>query len=121
MIMVWTARFPVTTALSGADKSVPKEPANAEPKTWTPGGAATFVAMTASGPSHSQLAITGRQLECLAWVAEGKSAIEIGMILGISGRTVEKHIAKICATFGVSRRIQAVDHARRLGLIAPDE
>ena len=113
--MVWIARFPETTVLDGADKSVPKEPRSPEPKTRPPGGATTF------GPSNSQAAITGRQLECLAWVAEGKSAIEIGMILGISDRTVEKHIAKICATFGVSRRIQAVDHARRLGLIALDE
>ena len=121
MIMVWIARIPVTTAFSDADKSGPKEPANAEPKSWTPGGTTAFMAMTASGPSHSRVAITGRQLECLAWVAEGKSAIEIGMILGISGRTVEKHIAKICATFGVSRRIQAVDHAQRLGLIVPNE
>jgi DNA-binding CsgD family transcriptional regulator len=66
------------------------------------------------------LDLTARQVECLAWVAEGKSAIEIGMILGISARTVEKHIARACEIFGVNRRIQAVDQARRLGLIAAD-
>jgi len=61
--------------------------------------------------------VTARQLECLAWVAEGKTAAEIGIILGISGRTVEKHVARACELFGVARRIQAVDQARRLGLI----
>lgn len=72
----------------------------------------------AAVPRAVKIEVTARQLECLAWVAQGKSASEIGIILGISGRTVEKHIAKICGVFGVVRRIQAVDCARRLGLIS---
>jgi DNA-binding CsgD family transcriptional regulator len=62
--------------------------------------------------------ITDRQLECLAWVQEGKSATDIGSILGLSGRTVEKHIIKVCGHLGVKTRIQAVVRARELGLIA---
>ena len=73
-----------------------------------------------AGLVAAPLQISARQLECLAWVAEGKSAIEIGIILGISDRTVEKHIARACEIFGVNRRIQAVDYARRLGLITVD-
>jgi ATP/maltotriose-dependent transcriptional regulator MalT len=61
--------------------------------------------------------ITERQLECLAWVQEGKSATDIGGILGLSGRTVEKHIIKVCGHLGVKTRIQAVVRARELGLI----
>lgn len=61
--------------------------------------------------------ITDRQLECLAWVQEGKSATDIGGILGLSGRTVEKHIIKICGHLGVKTRVQAVVRARELGLI----
>jgi DNA-binding CsgD family transcriptional regulator len=82
-------------------------------------GAAEASAVTIAPVSHPylRLELTPRQLECLAWVAEGKSAIEIGMILGISDRTVEKHIARACEIFGVNRRIQAVDCARRLQLI----
>lgn len=61
--------------------------------------------------------ITERQLQCLAWVQEGKSATDIGGILGLSGRTVEKHIVKICGHLGVKTRVQAVVRARELGLI----
>lgn len=61
--------------------------------------------------------ITERQLECLSWVQQGKSATDIGVILGLSGRTVEKHIIKVCSHLGVKTRIQAVVRARELGLI----
>ena len=61
--------------------------------------------------------ITDRQLECLAWVQEGKSASDIGIILGLSGRTVEKHLIKLCGHLGVKTRVQAVVRARELGLI----
>lgn len=64
-------------------------------------------------------AITARQLECLAWVQEGKSASDIGGILGISRRTVEGHLLKVCDHLGVRTRLQAVLRARDLGLIDP--
>lgn len=63
------------------------------------------------------LQLTPRQLECLAWVAEGKSARDIGEILGISGRTVEAHLIKVCNRLGVRTRLQAVLKARDLGLL----
>ncbi|WP_374346538.1 LuxR C-terminal-related transcriptional regulator [Phenylobacterium sp.] len=63
--------------------------------------------------------VTSRQLECLYWVQEGKSATDIGAILGISGRTVEGHLIKACNNFGVRTRFQAVLKARDLGLLAP--
>jgi DNA-binding NarL/FixJ family response regulator len=68
--------------------------------------------------SFSTRFITERQLECLSWVQEGKSATDIGAILGLSGRTVEKHIIKVCGHLGVKTRIQAVVRARELGLIS---
>lgn len=61
--------------------------------------------------------ITARQLECLHWVQQGKSATDIGGILGISGRTVEGHLQKVCNHLGVRTRFQAVLKARDLGLI----
>lgn len=63
--------------------------------------------------------ITTRQLECLWWVQQGKSANDIGGIMGISGRTVEGHLLKICDHLGVRTRFQAVLKARDLGLIEP--
>ncbi len=65
--------------------------------------------------------ITARQLECLTWVQEGKSASDIGGILGLSGRTVEGHLGKLCGHLGVKTRVQAVVRARQLGLIADGE
>ena len=70
-----------------------------------------------SQPLEARL-ITDRQLQCLAWVQEGKSATDIGGILGLSGRTVEKHIIKVCGHLGVKTRVQAVVRARELGLIS---
>jgi DNA-binding CsgD family transcriptional regulator len=72
----------------------------------------------AAAPVSATRQITDRQLECLAWVQEGKSATDIGGILGLSGRTVEKHIIKVCGHLGVKTRVQAVVRARELGLIA---
>jgi DNA-binding CsgD family transcriptional regulator len=62
-------------------------------------------------------ALSARQIECLAWAQEGKSAGDIGQILGISGRTVEGHLAKACEALGVRTRVQAVVRARELGFL----
>ena len=70
-----------------------------------------------SRSSQPGLNITRRQLECLAWAQEGKSATDIGAILGISPRTVENHLAKACEQLGVRTRIQAVVKARDLGIL----
>lgn len=33
--------------------------------------------------------LSPRELECLAWVSQGKSSTDIGAILGLSARTVD--------------------------------
>lgn len=71
-------------------------------------------------PSSARL-ITPRQLQCLAWVQEGKSATDIGSILGLSGRTVEGHLIKLCGHLGVKTRVQAVVRARELGLLGQSQ
>lgn len=72
-------------------------------------------ARTSDGPIA--IDVTARQLECLAWAGEGKTATEIGIILGISARTVEGHLAKVCEALGVRKRIQAAIKARELGVL----
>ena len=62
---------------------------------------------------------TARQLECLAWVAEGKTAAEIGIILDISPRTVQTHLARACGAFGVHKTVQAVVKAQERDML-PD-
>jgi len=66
---------------------------------------------------QSSVALSRRQRECLSWAEAGKSARDIGQILGISQRTVEKHLEQACGLLGVRTRIQAVVQARRLGLL----
>lgn len=63
------------------------------------------------------LSLTGRQIDCLRWVQEGKTAWEIGQILGISTRTVESYLAIAFERLEVNSRLQAVLKARALGLI----
>jgi DNA-binding CsgD family transcriptional regulator len=62
--------------------------------------------------------LTPRQTECLFWVQEGKSSRDIGVILGVSHRIVERHVFRACQRLGVRTRLQAVIRARSLGLIA---
>lgn len=62
-------------------------------------------------------ALSPRQIECLTWVQEGKSSRDIGIILGISHRIVERHVFRACQKLGVKTRLQAVIRARSLGVI----
>jgi DNA-binding CsgD family transcriptional regulator len=45
-----------------------------------------------------------RQAQVLRWIAEGKRNSEIGDILGLSERTVEKHVEKIFKALNVETR-----------------
>jgi LuxR family quorum-sensing system transcriptional regulator CciR len=55
--------------------------------------------------------ITGRQLECLAFVARGKSDWEIAHILGIGQETVKHHIRAARERYDVVTRVQAAIRA----------
>ncbi len=81
----------------------------------------TFPASPGPYVPQSWPRVSARQLECLFWVQEGKSSNDIGVILGISGRTVEGHLQQACLLLGVRTRVQAVLRARELGLLAPEK
>jgi len=78
---------------------------------------AGFAQIAAEPRSFARLYITERQLEILSWVQEGKSARDIGGILGISPRTVEHQLEKVCDSLGVRTRFQAVLKVRDLGVL----
>jgi len=68
-------------------------------------------------PSTTALAHLGlsrRETEILSWVAHGKTNAEIGAILGISPRTVQKHLERIYGRLGVENRHAAVPMMRSL-------
>lgn len=51
--------------------------------------------------------VTSREAEVLLWVAQGKSNRDIGAILGLSPRTVNKHLEQIYQKLGVENRASA--------------
>ncbi|MEY9543151.1 LuxR family transcriptional activator of conjugal transfer of Ti plasmids [Bradyrhizobium diazoefficiens] len=53
-------------------------------------------------------ALSPREAECLQWAAQGKSAWEIGTILGISRHTVITHLENAKTKLGVRTIVQAV-------------
>jgi DNA-binding response OmpR family regulator/DNA-binding CsgD family transcriptional regulator len=53
------------------------------------------------------LALTTREAEVLIWIARGKSNRDISEILGISPRTVNKHLEQIFTKLGVENRASA--------------
>ncbi len=57
------------------------------------------------------LGLTRREAQVLAWVAGGKTNEEIGTLLGISARTVQKHLERIYQKLGVETRSSAATHA----------
>ncbi len=67
-----------------------------------------------------QVALTPRETEVLAWLAKGKTNRDIADILGMSPRTVNKHLEHIFEKLGVETRTAAVAAAGRV-LPAPEE
>jgi len=51
--------------------------------------------------------LTHRESEVLLWIAKGKSNKDIGDILGLSARTVTKHLEQIYVKLGVENRASA--------------
>jgi len=63
--------------------------------------------------------LTPREREVLTWVAQGKSAWEIGEILNIAKRTVDEHVRTACRKLDAVNRTQAVAIAMRDHAIDP--
>ena len=71
-----------------------------------------------SDTDPGQQPLTPREIEVLKWVARGKSAWEIGEILGIAKRTVEDHVHNVIGKLGASNRTEAVVIAIRDRIIS---
>lgn len=68
--------------------------------------------MNVSGESDAQMlkkafSITQRESEVLFWISKGKTNREIGIILSMSPRTVNKHLEQIFKKLGVENRTTA--------------
>jgi DNA-binding NarL/FixJ family response regulator len=86
----------------------------------TPELAATLVGQPRRDAGRAQdkaALLTRRQREILQLLAAGKTAKEIGVILGISARTVESHKYELMEALGVERSAELVQYAVKHGLI----
>jgi DNA-binding NarL/FixJ family response regulator len=62
---------------------------------------------------QQSLQLTSRESEVLLWISRGKSNREIGEILSISPRTVNKHLEQVFVKLGVENRASAAARAVR--------
>jgi DNA-binding CsgD family transcriptional regulator len=69
---------------------------------------ATEVATEAAPPVLQRWPLSRRERDVLHWVAAGKTDSDIGAILGISTRTVHKHLQHVYDKLGVETRTAAV-------------
>lgn len=60
--------------------------------------------------------LTGREIEILRALADGRATGEIARLLGISPMTVQSHVKNILAKLGVHSKVEAVTLAWRFGL-----
>lgn len=70
-------------------------------------------------PRKTSRLLTPCQIECLTWVARGKTSVEIGEILGRSHYTVDYHIGKAMEALNICGRTAAAVHASVQGIIKP--
>jgi DNA-binding NarL/FixJ family response regulator len=63
---------------------------------------------------RATLGLTSREADVLLWLSRGKTNREIGEILSISPRTVNKHLEQVFTKLGVENRASAAARAVRL-------
>lgn len=71
----------------------------------------------ASAQAPAVVVLTERELDILRWSSEGKTAWEIGVILSLSERTVQKYIDAAVSKLDCTSKMQAVARALRFGLL----
>ncbi|MGW4705610.1 response regulator [Streptomyces sp. NPDC004285] len=79
----------------------------------------TYLDRAEQGRPLPDRAVTEREEEILKLVAEGHSSKEIGDLLVISPKTVERHRANLLQKLGMRDRLELTRYAIRVGLIEP--
>lgn len=107
-------------ALAGGRDAVAVESADTLLTAQRVSEAGADVTVAALAPGRGDVAtratLTARESEVLSWVARGKTNRDIADILGMSPRTVNKHLEHVFEKLGVETRTAAVAAAHRLRL-----
>jgi DNA-binding NarL/FixJ family response regulator len=82
-------------------------------------GGAPFVAPGGAAASSADSPLSPRESEVVKLIAEGLSSREIGEILHISDRTVERHRSNVLEKLGLKDRVALTRYAIRSGLVEP--
>lgn len=76
-------------------------------KGWVSRRVAAIMSAWTQTDETSGKSLTPREFDVLKWVVKGKTNQEIGMELGISQKTVEKHLESVFAKLKVTSRVEA--------------
>lgn len=68
-------------------------------------------------PQSAAAGLSGREIEVLRWMADGKTSSEAAEILGLTERTVNFHVANALVKLGAANKTAAVVKAALLGLL----
>ncbi len=91
-----------------------------EPFVYPPAVAALMREVLERGPEAAPRdALTARESEVVKLIAEGLTSREIGELLFISEKTVERHRANVLDKLGLRDRVALTRYAVRRGLIEP--
>jgi DNA-binding CsgD family transcriptional regulator len=67
--------------------------------------------------ARAALGLSPRELEVLEALAAGRSNKEIAIALKVSPNTIKTHVARVFEKLGASRRTDAINRARELGIV----
>lgn len=84
-------------------------------QSFKPSDPATGLGISAPGAFRVVTALTPREREIMGWLSGGKTDRDIAAILGISWRTVHKHLQHIYEKLGVETRTAAAARWWRMG------
>jgi DNA-binding NarL/FixJ family response regulator len=85
--------------------------------TWLSRSIAATLGQGTSELSPEAINLSDPALTILRLLAEGRSNREIGQMLGVSEKSIERRVSEICAQLGVTTRVAAAVRAVREGLI----
>ena len=114
------AASPPTPAVPAGDLPTPAVPAGDLPTPAVPAGDLPTPAVpAASPPEHLLEPLSQAETRVLRFLPTSLSAPEIARELYVSVNTIRTHMRHVYDKLGAHRRLEAIDRARALGLLAP--